>query len=62
MGSTEVPTENIMDVEVDFAEMKDNIMSCPPKTILVRIQDVWLTRADLKCLLHDGRWLDDEVS
>ena len=62
MRSTDNPIENIVDVEVDFAKMKDNIMSFPPKTILVRIQDVWLTRADLECLLHDGKWLDGEVS
>lgn len=61
MGSAEV-MENVVDVMVDFIKLKGHMMSFPPKTILVRIEDVWLTRKDLECLLHARRWLHGEVS
>ena len=51
-----------IDTEIGFTELKKYIMSFHPKTKLVRIQDQWLTRADLECLLEAERWLDGEVS
>ena len=55
MDGTEINTE------VRFTEIKNYIMSFPPKTKLVRIQDAWLRREDLECLLEDGGWLDGDV-
>ena len=62
MGSTDVPSESMVDTEVGFTDIEKYIMSFPPKTKLVRIHDAWLTRGDLECLLQDGRWVDGDVS
>ena len=46
MGSTEVTTEEMLSIEVDFAKIKNYMMSFPPKTRLVRILDACLKRDD----------------
>jgi hypothetical protein len=61
MGSTEVPMEETTVKKITFTEIKDYIMSFPPKTKLVRIYDACLTRADLECLFHDKGWLCGDV-
>ena len=47
---------------INFAEMKEYIMSFPSKTKLVNIHDTTLTRRDLECLLEDEIWVESEVS
>ncbi|CAM0873517.1 unnamed protein product [Alopecurus aequalis] len=40
MVDIDVPMENVVDVMVDFIKLKGHMMSFPPKTILVRIEDL----------------------
>jgi hypothetical protein len=61
IGSTEVPMEEMADKQITFAEIKDYIMSFPPKTKLVRIYDACLSCVDLECLFHDKGWLCGDV-
>ena len=62
MGSIEVTTEEMLSIDVDYAKMKNYMMSFPPKTRLVRIHDACLKRDDLECLFQIDGWLDGDVS
>ena len=61
MGSTEVTTEEMLNIETNYANMKSSVMSFPEKTRLVRIHDACLKREDLECLFQDDGWLDGDV-
>ena len=61
MRSTDGDKEEITKNDID--DTKKYIMSFPPKTKLVRIDDACLRRIDFEeCLFPDNGWLDGDVS
>ena len=63
MGSTDGEMEDITENDKRLDDIKTYIMSFPPKTKLVRINDACLRRSDFEeCLFPNNGWLDGDVS